>query len=129
MPPVDKLNGSPNTNTQGYRLTVNDSNGLPINRIQSSNSTNLSNGYWVYHVEIPPTSIPIFATFSGQKVSGPGNGCYSSSISGFKVSNTVPSLGSTTQTPFNLTQVEISIGLTINSILDIGSVEIEWVAN
>ena len=129
MPPVDRLNGSPNTNTQGYRLTVNDSNGLPINRIQSSNSTNLSNGYWVYHVEIPPTSTPIFATFSGQKVSGPGNGCYSSSISGFKVSNTVPSLGSTTQTPFNLTQVEISIGLTINSILDIGSVEIEWVAN
>ena len=74
MPPVDKLNGSPNTNTQGYRLTVNDSNGLPINRIQSSNSTNLSNGYWVYHVEIPPTSIPIFATFSGQKVSGPEMG-------------------------------------------------------
>lgn len=127
MPPVDRLNGSSTTNTQGYSLIVKDSSNIDINHITSTSS--VGDGYWVYHVEIPPVSPATFTAFSGQKVAGPSNGCYASSIDGYKVSNTVPSLGATAQAQTNLTQVEISIGLTIGSQKDIASVEIEWVAN
>ena len=129
MPPVDRLNGSSTTNTQGYSLIVKDSSNITIDQIKSTSTSSTGDGYWVYHVEIPPVSPPTFTAFSGQKVAGPSNGCYASSIGGYKVSNTVPSLGATAQSQNNLTQVEISIGLTIGSQKDIASVEIEWVAN
>lgn len=127
MPPVDRLNGSSTTNTQGYSLIVKDSSNIKINHIASTSA--IGDGYWVYHVEIPPVSPATFTAFSGQKVAGSSNGCYASSIDGYKVSNTVPSLGATPQAQTNLTQVEISIGLTIGSQKDMASVEIEWVAN
>lgn len=128
MPPVDAITSSTTSTVQGYRLVVKDVNGNQLAHVQSTTAPHV--GYWVYHVEIPPVSPAQYVPFTGQKVAGSSPiGCYSSAIQGYKVSNTVPSLGGTPQSQTNLTIVEISIGLTIISPDSIASVGLEWVAN
>ena len=132
MPPVDRISSSSST-TQGYTLIVRDTDNIVLNHVgYSASSLGYSsvNDYWVYHVEIPPVSPAVYTPFSGQKVSGSTPiGSYASAINGYKVSATVPTLGTTAQSKTNLTMVEISIGLPINSTANIASVELSWVAN
>ena len=132
MPPVDIISSSSST-TQGYTLIVRDTDNNILNHVGYSASApgySSVNDYWVYHVEIPPVSPAQFFPFTGQKVAGASPiGCYASTINGYKVKNTVPTLGTTAQSKTNLTIVEISIGLPINSTANIASVELSWVAN
>ena len=131
MPPVDKIDST--STTQGYTLVVRERDGNILSHVgYSASSLGYSsvNDYWVYHVEIPPVSPAQYFPFTGQKVAGSSPiGCYASSISGYKVKNTVPSLGTTPESITNLTIVEISIGLPIKSTANIGSVELTWVAS
>ena len=129
MPPVDQITTSPTTSTQGYVIKVTNSSGIEMAHVNSQSQV----GYWLYHVEVPPVLPAQYVPKTGQKVAGANpDGCYSSAIGvngGYKVSNTVPSLGSTPQSTANLTMIEISIGLEVNSTDNIASIELEWVAD